>query len=93
MLLFHMPDRVQEARAGGVDLYLAGHTHGGQIRLPLYGAMLTATETGKRYEMGRYDLDGLTLYVSRGIGMEGMAAPRARFLCPPEIVCLDIVGL
>jgi predicted MPP superfamily phosphohydrolase len=92
VLLFHVPDRVREARAGGVDLYLAGHTHGGQIRLPLYGALLTATEAGKRHEMGRYDLDGLTLYVSRGIGMEGMAAPRARFLCPPEIVCFDVLG-
>jgi predicted MPP superfamily phosphohydrolase len=93
VLLFHVPDRVREAQAGGVDLYLAGHTHGGQLRLPLYGALLTATEAGKRHEMGRYDLDGLTLYVSRGIGMEGMAAPRARFLCPPEIVCVDVWGV
>jgi uncharacterized protein len=92
VLLFHVPDRVREAQAGGVDLYLAGHTHGGQLRLPWYGALLTATEAGKRHEMGRYDLDGLTLYVSRGIGMEGMAAPRARFLCPPEVVCVDVWG-
>jgi predicted MPP superfamily phosphohydrolase len=75
-----------------VDLYLAGHTHGGQLRLPVYGAMFTATTVGKRYEMGRYDVDGLTLYVSRGIGMEGKGAPRARFLCPPEIVCIDVIG-
>ena len=61
-------------------------------RLPLYGAMLTGTEIGKQYEMGRYDVDGMTMYVSRGIGMEGMAAPRARFLCPPEIVCIDVHG-
>jgi predicted MPP superfamily phosphohydrolase len=93
VLLYHTPDLVPEAVAGGVDLYLAGHTHGGQIRLPLYGALFTATEVGKRYEMGRYDVDGLTLYVSRGVGMEGMAAPRARFLCPPEIVCIDIEGV
>jgi predicted MPP superfamily phosphohydrolase len=92
VLLYHTPELVPEALAGGVDLYLAGHTHGGQIRLPLYGALVTATNVGKRYEMGRYEVDDLTLYVSRGIGMEGMAAPRARFLCPPEVVCIDIVG-
>jgi len=92
VLLFHLPDAVPQAQAAGVDLYLAGHTHGGQLRLPLYGALVTATASGKRYEMGRYDLDGLTLYVSRGLGMEGMGAPRARFLCPPEIVCIDVVG-
>ncbi|MBN1584007.1 MAG: metallophosphoesterase [Anaerolineae bacterium] len=92
VLLYHTPDLVVEAAEKGVDLYLAGHTHGGQIRLPLYGAMLTGTEIGKRYEMGRYDVNGMTMYVSRGIGMEGMAAPRARFLCPPEIVCIDVHG-
>jgi predicted MPP superfamily phosphohydrolase len=92
VLLYHTPDLVPEAIAAGADLYLAGHTHGGQIRLPLYGAVMTATEVGKRYEMGRYDVDGLTLYVSRGLGMEGKGAPRARFLCPPEIVCIDVVG-
>ena len=92
VLLYHTPDLVAQAAEQGVDLYLAGHTHGGQLRLPVYGALMTATEVGKQYEMGRYDLDGLTLYVSRGIGMEGMAAPRARFMCPPEIVCIDVLG-
>jgi hypothetical protein len=92
VLLYHTPERVSQAQAAGVDLYLAGHTHGGQIRLPLYGALLTGTETGKRYEMGRYEAGDLTLYVSRGLGMEGMAAPRARFLCPPEITCIDLRG-
>jgi predicted MPP superfamily phosphohydrolase len=92
VLLYHAPDAVAQAQAAGVDLYLCGHTHGGQIRLPLYGALITASRAGKRYEMGRYDLEGMTLYVSRGVGMEGMAAPRARFLCPPEIVCIDVRG-
>jgi len=93
VLLYHSPELVPDALARGVDLYLAGHTHGGQVRLPLYGALFTATDVGKRYEMGCYPVQGLTLYVSRGLGMEGMAAPRARFLCPPEIVCIDLVGL
>ncbi len=85
VLLYHSPDLAPEAAAWGVDLYLCGHTHGGQIRLPVIGALHTSSAWWKRFEMGRYQLGSMTLYVSRGIGMEGMSAPRARFLAPPEI--------
>jgi hypothetical protein len=86
ILLYHTPDLAESASAAGFDLYLAGHTHGGQIRLPFYGALVTLSRYGKRYEMGHYTLGKTHLYVSRGIGMEGWIAPRARFLCSPEIV-------
>jgi hypothetical protein len=86
ILLYHTPDLMPEAAALGVDLYLCGHTHGGQLRLPLFGAVVTSSAFGKRYEMGRYREGRTTLYVSRGLGMEGLGAPRARFLAPPEIV-------
>lgn len=86
LLLYHSPDLMPEAVDLGVDLYLCGHTHGGQIRLPLFGALVTSSAFWKRYEMGRYEEGETTLYVSRGLGMEGMGAPRARFLSPPEVV-------
>ncbi len=86
VLLYHSPDLMPEASALGIDLYLCGHTHGGQIRLPVFGALFTSSAFWKRYEMGRYEERGTTLYVSRGLGMEGAGAPRARFLAPPEIV-------
>ena len=86
LLLYHSPDLMPEAAELGIDLYLCGHTHGGQIRLPLFGALITSSDFWKRYEMGRYRQDGTTLYVNRGLGMEGMGAPRARFLAPPEVV-------
>jgi predicted MPP superfamily phosphohydrolase len=92
LLLYHSPDLMPQARRAGVDLYLCGHTHGGQIRLPLIGALVTSSKFWKRYEMGRYVEANTTLYVSRGIGMEGMGAPRARFLCPPEIELFEIRG-
>ena len=92
LLLYHTPDLAEAAAVNDIDLYLAGHTHGGQIRLPFYGAVITFSAYGKKYEMGRYTLGETTLYVSRGLGMEGSIAPRARFLCPPEIVVLDISG-
>jgi predicted MPP superfamily phosphohydrolase len=86
LLLYHSPDLMPEAVKSKVDLYLCGHTHGGQIRLPLFGAVITSSDFWKRYEMGRYEEGDTTLYVSRGLGMEGMGAPRARFLAPPEVI-------
>ncbi len=90
VLLYHTPDLMPVARELGVDLYLCGHTHGGQLRLPLYGAIATSSKWGKRYEMGRYREGETTLYVSRGLGVEGLGAPRARFLSPPEIILWEI---
>jgi hypothetical protein len=86
LLLYHSPDLMPEAVELGVDLYLCGHTHGGQIRLPFFGALITSSDFWKQYEMGRYEQGCTTLYVSRGLGMEGLGAPRARFLARPEIV-------
>lgn len=92
ILLYHSPDLAPEAADLGVDLMLSGHTHGGQVRLPLAGAIYASSLYGKRFEAGRYALGSTTLYVSRGIGMEGRGAPRARFLCPPEAVLWEISG-
>jgi len=92
LLLYHSPDLMPEAVELGIDLYLCGHTHGGQIRLPFFGALITSSDFWKRYEMGRYEEGCTTLYVSRGLGMEGMGAPRARFLAPPEIVLWTLEG-
>jgi predicted MPP superfamily phosphohydrolase len=92
LLLYHTPDVMPAAVRAGVDLYLAGHTHGGQLRLPWFGAILTASRYGKRYEMGEYHEGRTMLYVSRGIGLEGKGAPRARFLCPPELVLFTLRG-
>ena len=92
LLIFHHPDIAPQASEAGVDLYLCGHTHGGQLRLPFYGALITSSTLGKRFEMGRYQVGKMTLYVSRGIGMEGASAPRARFLCPPEIILWTLAG-
>ncbi|MFZ6028440.1 MAG: metallophosphoesterase [Chloroflexota bacterium] len=90
VLLYHTPDLIETAAQNGIALYLAGHTHGGQVRLPGYGALVTFSAYGKQYEMGRYQVSDTTLYVSRGLGMEGFGMPRARFLCPPEIVLIAL---
>jgi predicted MPP superfamily phosphohydrolase len=90
MLLYHTPDLMPQASALGVDLYLAGHTHGGQWRLPGFGALVTSSRYWKRYEAGPYREGDTLLYVSRGLGMEGFGTPRVRLFCPPEVVVLRV---
>jgi predicted MPP superfamily phosphohydrolase len=92
ILLYHTPDLAPEAAEAGLDLQLSGHTHGGQVRLPFFGALVAGSLYGKRFESGRFQEGPLTLYVIRGIGLEGKGAPRVRFLCPPEICLWEISG-
>ncbi|HID63000.1 MAG TPA: metallophosphoesterase [Anaerolineae bacterium] len=92
ILLYHSPDLIEAASERGIDLYLAGHTHGGQIRLPLYGAVATSSIYYKQYEAGLFQVGQTYLYVSRGLGLEGASAPRARFLCRPEVAVHTLRG-
>lgn len=87
----HAPDYTLAAPAG--DLFLAGHTHGGQVRLPGVGPLLTFSAVPREAAAGLSHLpDGRPLYVSRGVGMERSDAPRVRFNCPPEVVILELGG-
>ena len=85
ILLVHEPDYVDQIlvhpRFKDVDLILAGHTHGGQIRLPLLGAIALPL-SGKNYPEGHFQLGTTQLYVNRGIGTVGVPF---RLNCPPEI--------
>jgi uncharacterized protein len=91
VLLYHVPDIILTLPGRGVDLCLSGHTHGGQIALPFYGALTTLTSTGKRFERGLYHHEDTYLYITRGIGMEGGRTPRIRFFARPEISVIDLV--
>jgi hypothetical protein len=91
LFLDHYPDEMQEAKEGGVDLYLAGHTHGGQIRLPWYGALITFSRFDKKYEAGLFHEGDTYMYVNRGVGMEGGPVPRVRFLDRPEVTVIEVV--
>lgn len=88
ILLYHYPDLIEDIQGKGVDLYLAGHTHGGQIALPFYGAILTLSRHGKKYERGIYKVGETTLYVNRGIGTETLPF---RFFSRPEIAVFEIL--
>ncbi len=91
ILLYHYPGINEEIENNPFNLILSGHTHGGQVALPFYGAIITLSQYGKKYESGVYLLArDKMLYVSRGVGMEGGAAPRVRFLSRPEITVFHI---
>lgn len=90
IFLYHTPDLAPEAAQAGMDLQLSGHTHGGQVRIPFYGALYAASLYGKKFESGRRQVGDMTLYVSRGIGLEGGGAPRLRFNCAPEVILWEL---
>lgn len=89
VFLYHYPDEILEVARRKVDLYCAGHTHGGQVALPFYGALMTLSRFGTQYEAGLYRADETWLYVNRGIGMEGDPAPRVRFVAGQHLSEID----
>ncbi len=85
VMVSHNPDAIPHMPAG-IDLLLAGHTHGGQVRLPLVGPLVTSSEYGRRYAEGWVDAP-MPAFVSRGLGVSMLPF---RFLCPPELVLLEL---
>ena len=86
----HTPDQIDAAAQNGFDLYLCGHTHGGQVRVPFWGAVITLARTGKRYEGGWYKVGKMNAHTSRGFGVEPLPAPPVRFLCRSEITLITL---
>ena len=76
-----MADVVREASRRGIAAVIAGHTHGGQVRLPFFGALTTRSSLGAFYDQGRFEFAapnarGLTtLYINSGSGDVGAAGP------------------
>ncbi len=86
IVIGHSPDFVEALASKNIPfLALAGHTHGGQVQLPLLGPLFTLSRLPKNYADCFAPFGTGTLSVSRGIGMERREAPRLRFLCRPEI--------
>ncbi len=88
ILLAHEPDvagRVEPHH--GISLQVSGHTHGGQVRLPLLGPLLLPP-MGRDHPSGLASTPTHWLYTSRGIGMSHI---QVRFLCPPEVTLIRLV--
>jgi len=84
ILLCHNPEAIGQASQHGIDLMLSGHTHGGQVRLPILRSLYRSIP-GERFVDGWNRLGETQIYVSRGIGK--VVVP-VRVACPPEITCL-----
>ena len=74
---------------GGPHLTLAGHTHGGQVRFPLVGALRNASHAPMRWSHGHVEEGGRHLYVSAGLGTSGIPL---RIGVPPEYAISDVSG-
>lgn len=86
ILLAHEPDFADEASKFAIDLQLSGHSHGGQIRIPLIPP-LYLPELAKKYVMGTYQVGPLPLYTNAGLGTIGLPV---RLNCPPEITLITL---
>jgi predicted MPP superfamily phosphohydrolase len=81
LLLSHCPDQFYRAVGWAVDLVLAGHNHGGQIRLPAMGPVFMPSRYSRRFDRGFFRRGRTLMYVTEGIA----GAHPARYGCPPEV--------
>ena len=87
--LGHRPDFIPPLLDKPIDLCLAGHTHGGQVRVPFIGPLTTASGTPKEWSRGYRELGQTRINVSAGIGASHfMGLPSIRFNCPPEMTLI-----
>src|SRR5947209_15120104 len=82
----HHPDIIDLVESRRIDLLLCGHTHGGQIRLPFFGAIVVPSRHEGEFAFGFQRVRNVLMYVSRGIG----AIPPVRVLCRPEVATFTI---
>ena len=87
LMLLHSPDQFSWACEQDAHLALAGHTHGGQLRFPLLGPIVSPSRYGTRYACGVFQQDKTVMHVSRGIA----GKTPLRWNCPPEIALLELL--
>ncbi len=85
--LVHSPECIPEAESLGAHLYLCGHTHGGQICLPFFGAIHTNARCDARYSLGPWQYRGMHGYTTAGLGTTDLPV---RYNCPPEAVRITL---
>jgi uncharacterized protein len=87
ILLAHTPDLYEEAANRAVDLYLCGHTHAGQIRFPLIGALHHNSKTPRTYAYGHWKRKQMHGYTTAGVGCSALPV---RFNCSPEVALIEL---
>ncbi len=87
LLLAHAPEIYDQAEREGVDLYLCGHTHAGQIRVPGIGAIRQNARCPRAYAAGHWRHGNMQGHTSAGVGCSGLPV---RFGCPPEVALIEL---
>jgi len=92
IVVAHSPDVIfNVADSNGIDLIIAGHTHGGQIQLPFYGPVWNVTEVPRDVVAGGlHEVRDVPMYVSPGVGVQRGESPKVRFGARPTIGILDV---
>ena len=86
LCLSHTPDHFRWARRQGIDVVLAGHVHGGQVRVPIFGSLLVPSRCGRRFDCGTFAKGGTLMHVGRGLSGEHPV----RFNCLPEVTLITL---
>ena len=87
IVLCHNPDAIEKIKHTHVDFVMAGHTHGGQVSLPLYGPPVVYSKFGARYASGLFHEEKTIMYVNKGIGVSNFPV---RFFARPEITLFTL---
>ncbi len=90
ILLTHTIEDPKELAGYGFDAVFAGHSHGGQVRLPFLGAIITRSSLERKYASGVFEVDGTLFHLNNGIGTGKWTG--FRFLCPPEATYIELTG-
>lgn len=87
IMLCHSPERYRKAAEAGYALFLAGHTHGGQVCLPGGAALVTSATVPRKLLKGKWTYHGMVGYTSQGVGTSGVSV---RFFCRPEMTIITL---
>ncbi len=88
LCLSHTPDTMPWARQHKIDLMLAGHVHGGQVRLPVIGSVIVPSRFSRRYDCGLFHEPPTYMHVSRGLAGQHPL----RYNCRPEVTKIVLRG-
>ena len=88
LALSHTPDPYKELIGAGADIIFCGHTHGGQIRLPFWGPIVTRTTAPRRMVSGLHRVEDAFIHITTGLGSGKFTY--LRFLCHPEVTIFTI---
>jgi len=88
ILLSHTVENPADLAAFGFDAVFAGHSHGGQVRIPLFGAVITRSSLPRKYAWGAFEYDGTAFHINNGLGTGKWTG--FRFLCPPEATFVSV---